>query len=89
MGQWPRIQRESVGAPMEAWVNEIPNDGLIRYKSLLNADRLILTSPRSLGEVLTQKSYDFVKPAILMGPLSRILGVGVLLAEGDEHKVWR
>lgn len=72
---------------MEEWINEIPNDGLIRYRGMLNADRLLLTSPRALGEVLTQKSYEFVKPGMLTGPLSRILGVGVLLAEGGEHKV--
>lgn len=87
MGQWPRIQREAAGGPMEEWIDEIPNDGLIRYRGVFNADRLVLTSPRSMGEVLTQKSYEFVKPGMLKGPLTRVLGVGILLAEGSEHKV--
>ncbi|KAI9794597.1 MAG: hypothetical protein M1816_004484 [Peltula sp. TS41687] len=89
MGQWPRIQREAAGAPLEEWINAIPNDGLIRYRGIFNADRLLLTSPRAMGEVMTQKSYDFVKPGMLRGPLMRILGVGMLLAEGDEHKTQR
>ena len=73
---------------MEAWINEIPNDGLIRYKGILNSDRLLLTGPKSLGEVLVQKNYEFVKPIFMVRALSRLLGLGILLAEGEEHKVW-
>ena len=41
------------------------------------------------GEVLVSKSYDFVKPFQVRFGLGRILGIGVLLAEGDEHKTQR
>lgn len=37
--------------------------------------------------MLNTKSYDFVKPLQIRLGLGRILGVGILLAEGDEHKV--
>ena len=47
----------------------------------------MLTNPSALSEVLTQNSYDYVKPAMLRNGLGRILGVGLILAEGDEHKV--
>jgi hypothetical protein len=50
-------------------------------------ERLLITSPKALGEVLTTKSYNFVKPSQLRLGLGRILGVGLLLAEGNEHKV--
>ena len=46
-----------------------------------------MTSPKTLAEVLVHKNYDFIKPKLLVGGVRRILGVGVLLAEGDEHKV--
>ena len=46
-----------------------------------------MTSPKALGEVLVQKNYDFIKPAQVRHGLGRLLGVGVLLAEGEEHKV--
>ena len=72
---------------MRRWVNEIPNDGLIRYMHLFNAERLLITNPRALAEVLVTKNYDFVKPAMVRNGLGRILGIGVLLAEGEEHKV--
>jgi hypothetical protein len=54
---------------------------------LFNESRVLITSPKALGEVLVQRSYDFVKPARVRVGLGRLLGVGVLLAEGDEHKV--
>jgi cytochrome P450 len=36
--------------------------------------------------VLVQRNYEFVKPEGLRKGLGRLLGVGILLAEGDEHK---
>ena len=64
----------------------IPNDGLIRYRVPGNQERLLLTSPKAISEVLVTKNYDFQKPAAFRWSLGRILGIGVLLAEGDEHK---
>jgi hypothetical protein len=46
-----------------------------------------VTNPKAIGEVLVHRSYDFIKPARLRVGLGRVLGVGILLAEGDEHKV--
>ena len=47
------------------------------------------TTPQLLSEVMTQRSYDFIKPPELRNGLGRILGVGVILAEGEEHRVQR
>lgn len=86
-GHFAIIAKEPTGTPHRRWLNEVPNDGLIYYRALLNQERLLITSPQALSEVLTLKSYDFIKPQMVRNGLSRILGVGVLLAEGDEHKV--
>ncbi|KAF7536605.1 hypothetical protein G7Z17_g13020 [Cylindrodendrum hubeiense] len=88
-GQGKRIFAEPSGIPMREWVNEIPNDGLIRYRGLLNQERLLITSPKALAEVLVTNNYAFAKPSQVRWSLGRILGVGVLLAEGEEHKVQR
>lgn len=45
------------------------------------------TTPQALAEVLTAKSYEFVKPSVLRNGLGRILGVGLILSEGEEHRV--
>ncbi|KAK2069551.1 hypothetical protein P8C59_004119 [Phyllachora maydis] len=89
MGQYSRIRAQPTGVPMADWINSIPNEGIIRYLGLFNAERILLTSPRALSEVLVTKSYDFTKPQQLRFALGRLLGVGVLLAEGDEHRTQR
>lgn len=57
--------------------------------SIFNKERLLIASPKALSEVLTTKSYDFIKPYEFSVGIGRLLGVGVLLAEGDEHKFQR
>ncbi|CAK7235748.1 hypothetical protein SBRCBS47491_009401 [Sporothrix bragantina] len=89
LGQFPRINREATGKPALEWINTIPNNGLIRYLGLFNQERLLITKPKALAEVLVSKNYDFIKPGQVRNALSRILGVGILLAEGDEHRFQR
>ncbi|KAK5116146.1 hypothetical protein LTR62_008472 [Meristemomyces frigidus] len=83
------IPDERSGSPMDDWVNTVPNDGLIRYRMKRNQERILLTSVKGLAEVLVQRNYDFVKPRRLRFGLGRILGVGLIIAEGDEHKQQR
>ncbi|KAI4139368.1 MAG: hypothetical protein L6R39_006324 [Caloplaca ligustica] len=87
MGQFTAIRSEPTGTPQRRWINEIPNDGLIRYLNVLNEERLLLTNSKALAEVLVTKNYDFIKPSLVRAGLGRILGIGILLAEGEEHKV--
>jgi hypothetical protein len=70
-------------------VNSVPNEGIIRYLGMFNSERIIVTSPKALAEVLVTKNYDFVKPSHVARGIGKILGVGVLLAEGEEHKMQR
>lgn len=64
----------------------MPNDGVLYYRWLFNEPRVLITTPKALGEVLVQRNYDFIKPERIRNGLGRLLGVGILLAEGDEHK---
>lgn len=72
---------------MHDWINSIPNDGLIQYRSILNTNRLMVTTPKALSEVLNQKCYEYTKPRFFTTTLTRLLGEGLFLAEGVEHKV--
>ncbi|PHH65359.1 hypothetical protein CDD82_1678 [Ophiocordyceps australis] len=63
--------------------------GVIRYMFLFNRERLLVASPEALSEVLVSKSYDFAKPLATRNMLGPALGNGVLLAEGDEHRMQR
>ncbi|KAL8998338.1 MAG: hypothetical protein Q9169_002551 [Polycauliona sp. 2 TL-2023] len=89
MGQFKAIRTEPTGAPQRRWANEVPNKGLIRYRNVLNEERILITRTKALAEVLATKNYDFIKPAQIRNGLGRLLGIGILLAEGDEHKVQR
>jgi hypothetical protein len=75
------------GENLRAWVDEMPNEGIVRYLDFLNQGRLAIVSPAALAEVLVHKNYDFEKPAPLRKGLPRILGVGLFLAKGEVHKV--
>jgi cytochrome P450 len=52
-------------------------------------DWLLLTDPRSLAEVLVHKSYEFQKPKEIRNFLRMVLGDGLIIVEGDEHKFQR
>lgn len=52
-----------------------------------NVERFLVTGRQALSEVLVSKVYDFPKSESLRIKLLRFTGNGLLLAEGDEHKV--
>jgi hypothetical protein len=87
MGQFPNVIKQATGEPAREWINTIDNDGVIAYLHAFNAERIMPTSPEALREVLVTKNYEFIKPEQIARSIGRILGIGILLAEGDEHKV--
>ncbi|CAI7640353.1 unnamed protein product [Penicillium discolor] len=70
-------------------VKNRPDQGLIRYYMIANLERVAVTSPKALGEVLVTKVYDFQKHELVRQALRRITGDGILFAEGEEHKTQR
>ena len=91
MGQSMKLRRDPNGQAElhRTWSEQLPNDGIIRYLDMFNTEILIPVSPKALAEVLVQRPYEFIKPPGLVTGLGKILGVGVFLAEGDEHKKQR
>lgn len=81
--------RELHGSLVEEWTTEIPNEGLLCYHDLFNVERVVPTSPKALAEVLVTKSQDFTKPKSIRKLLGAILGDGLLISEGDDHKMQR
>lgn len=77
------------GAEFLKWMKKIPNDGLIMFRGLANIERLLPTDPKYLSEILVHKSYDFEKPGRARRFLRIILGDGLIIVEGDEHRFQR
>lgn len=84
---WQMMEARNPGIVLRSWVNGVPNNGLIRYLDFFNLERVAVISPAALADVLVHKCYDYEKPAPLREGISRILGMGLFLAEGEVHKV--
>ncbi|KAB8070026.1 cytochrome P450 [Aspergillus leporis] len=87
-GQAKRIYTEGNGFPASDWLNSTPHKHMFRYLGILNSERIVVTSPEALAEVCT-RNYDFPKSrqaALVAGDL---LGRGLVLTDGDEHKQQR
>lgn len=69
------------------WTKTVPNNGLIRYYVIGNLERVLVVSPKAISDLLVSKSYDFVRPEISATQLGTVTGEGLLVAEGDVHKV--
>jgi cytochrome P450 len=48
-----------------------------------------ITHPRLLADVLVHRSYDFAKPPKVRNFLRHVLGDGLIIVEGDQHKFLR
>lgn len=59
---------------------------VVRYSAILGDERLVLTDAGALRHILVTDSYQFPKPTAIRGDLGRILGYGILFAEGDDHR---
>jgi cytochrome P450 len=94
-GEWPFVgqgiapHRKPVCRLYLKWMTEVPNDGLITYRSIFNGDRLLITSPQAIAEVLVHNSYCYEKPAEERAIIGRFLGDGLTIVEGDVHRAQR
>jgi hypothetical protein len=69
------------------WADQVPNDGLIRYFSILNDERLHVTNTQGLVQLLQKDTYLY-KKASAQGQLVKFLaGDNVVVAGGNKHKV--
>ncbi|KAI0484816.1 cytochrome P450 4A12A [Xylariaceae sp. FL0804] len=73
------------GAETAQWQREIKHDGVFRYLGVLNSERLVFTSVEGCLEVL-QRADDFIQPRLLSDLAERILGPGLVLVNGHEHR---
>jgi cytochrome P450 len=72
-----------------AWHTSTEGNGLILLRTPFHNNRLLLSNPKALAEVLVHNAYDFEKPKAIRNFLRRILGDGLVVVEGDEHRFQR
>ncbi|PRP87542.1 hypothetical protein PROFUN_00753 [Planoprotostelium fungivorum] len=62
--------------------------GLFRIQFFLTW-RVYVTDPKALSKIFTTSAYDYPKPSQMRNFISLLLGQGLLVAEGAEHKKQR
>ena len=69
------------------WVKTVHHNGLIRFYVTGNRERILVLSPKGISDLMVSRSYDFERSEIARIQLGAVTGEGLLLAEGDVHKV--
>lgn len=69
-----------------AWANSVQNQGLIRYYGVLHSERILVTSPEGIRDIIGNHAYAFQKPPATRTILTSILGDGLVVAEGEAHR---
>lgn len=56
------------------FIRDVPNNGLIRYYSTLNVERLLVTNPSALRDMLSVNAYDFGQSSTFKLLVKRVTG---------------
>ena len=59
---------------------------MFRYLGIMNSERVVVTSKEALAELLQRYQYDFPKTDLLNLLASPIIGQGLVIVNGDEHR---
>ncbi|KAI0011958.1 cytochrome P450 78A3 [Xylariaceae sp. FL0662B] len=82
-GQFLDIITQECGVPQRKWHQE--HGSIIRYFFPFGAERLSIADDEALKQMTVKNPYNYPKPVRAKLWMVRILGEGVLLAEGQEH----
>jgi cytochrome P450 len=82
-GQFFEIITIECGVPQRKWHQE--HGPIIRYFFPFGAERLAIADDKAIHQMTIKNPYNYPKPVRAKLWMVRILGDGVLLAEGQEH----
>lgn len=82
-GQFFDIINNEVGVPQRKWHAE--HGQIVRYFFPFGAERLSIAQDDAIKQITVRNPYNYPKPLRAKLWMVRILGEGVLLAEGDTH----
>ncbi|XEV07402.1 hypothetical protein FSHL1_012689 [Fusarium sambucinum] len=66
---------------------EYPRQDIIMLNS--TRDQVCIMNPQLLADLLVHNCYDFAKPKRISGFLRHVLGDGLIIVEGEQHKFLR
>lgn len=69
------------------WMNEIPNDGLIRFHGPFNSEQVLVTTPQGCKEVLQTQAYNYIKLPWALEVMGQFGPQGILVSPPKKHHV--
>lgn len=72
-----------------AWSKKWHTAPFVRYISVGNSEVLLVNNLQAHKELMQSQVYKFVKPSFFKRLVGEITGVGLLFADGEEHKKQR
>ncbi|KAH8879762.1 cytochrome P450 [Thozetella sp. PMI_491] len=84
-----RLLKEPSYGKLIKWINEVPNDGLIRYYGFLNAERVLVTTPQGCKDVLQTQGYNYIKLPWALEVMGQFARQGILVAPPEKHRIDR
>lgn len=67
----------------------VQHNGMVRFFFLFNQERIIAYSPKAIAEITIANAYTFEKPMPTRRTLASVTGRGLVVTEGDEHRLQR
>ncbi|KAF7723453.1 hypothetical protein EC973_002006 [Apophysomyces ossiformis] len=86
-GNIVEIFKQESGVSHKKWAKKY--GGILNYHGPWNRPRLLVTDVELLKQILTTHAADFAKPPETVRFLTRFLGDGLLVAEGEVHRQQR
>jgi hypothetical protein len=65
---------------------DTPNDGILLLRSFFHTNKLLVTKPNALADIIVANAYDFQKPKRIRNFLRHVSGYGLIIVEGESHK---
>ncbi|KAG1255069.1 hypothetical protein G6F68_010557 [Rhizopus microsporus] len=81
------LKADADPSPFIKWAEQYGGIYTVHY--YWNEPRVVVSDDKLVKQILTSQMYDFEKPVTASKALSRILGNGLLVAEGHTHRVQR
>ncbi|KAL1939460.1 hypothetical protein VTO73DRAFT_10016 [Trametes versicolor] len=85
-GNLKQLRESDEDLTRDNWAKD--HGSVLMYKGFFSEPRLFTTDTRAINHILTH-SAEYYKPAQAQRTLSRLLGKGVLITEGDQHRQQR
>lgn len=86
LGSFEAVLREPPGIPQLRWAKQFSNQGgVLLYFGPLQTERVLVTDPAVLKQILVNQADDFDKPGFSIDTLRKATGDGLLVTTGKTH----